>query len=162
MTYSGFGVPQQSQESKENLKEAFLKLKFDDLGGCVGPRLPKPNQDREDFTNVFLSHACVYSFAEKYDIQALKCFALGRLHETLCKFTLWPECVPSVTALVTYVYSNTPATQKEPMRELLKKYVATELENLVSDPSFHELVAGNDDISRDFWLLVGKRLRGCT
>ena len=32
MTYSGFGFPQQSQESRENLKEAFLKLKFDDPG----------------------------------------------------------------------------------------------------------------------------------
>ena len=85
---------------KEVMKESFLVLQFckpDDESIASAPRAN--SAPYEDYTNVFLSHAHVYVFAEKFDIQPLKRLALKSLHQTLAIFTLWPECVGDIAAL---------------------------------------------------------------
>jgi hypothetical protein len=43
----------------------------------------------EDYTTVFLGHAQLYVFAEKWSIEDLKTLALFKLHKTLILFTLY-------------------------------------------------------------------------
>lgn len=105
-TTSGYGqlLP---QNAKETMKESFLELHLCKPDEERIPIAPRANcAPSEDYTNVFLSHAHVYVFAEKFDIQLLKRLALKNLHQTLAKFTLWPECVGDIVALARFMYDD--------------------------------------------------------
>lgn len=62
----------------------------------------------EDYTEVFLSHAQMYVFADRYSVENLRRLTLRRLHETLVKFTLYDVRVPDITALLAFSYATTP------------------------------------------------------
>ena len=72
---------------------------------------PRSNMHpQENYTEVFLSHARLYVFAEKYDIQPLKKLSRQKLQHTLAIYTLYPERVGDITTLLKYVYVNTAET----------------------------------------------------
>ena len=85
--------------------------------------LARPNQAvNEDYANVFIGHAAMYVFGEKYGIPALKETALAKLHSTLNNFILFEERFQDVLVLVHYIYENTCATVKiDPLRELITR-----------------------------------------
>ena len=56
-----------AQEKRKELKETFLSWKYT-VCQSVSPVIPP----RPDSTNVFLSHAKLHVFAEKFDIETLK------------------------------------------------------------------------------------------
>lgn len=76
---------------------------------------------QEDYTDVFLSHACLCVFAEKYDIQPLKKLSCQKLQYTLADFTLYLERVGDIAILLKYVYANTSETKdgNEDIRTML-------------------------------------------
>jgi hypothetical protein len=43
----------------------------------------------EDYTNIFLSHARIHIFADKYDVANLHTLALGKLHQILDVFNIY-------------------------------------------------------------------------
>ncbi|TKA24290.1 hypothetical protein B0A54_17936 [Friedmanniomyces endolithicus] len=45
----------------------------------------------EEYTDVSLSHAHLYTFADRYDVEGLRELALYKLHQTLVKFTQFNE-----------------------------------------------------------------------
>ena len=106
-------------------------------------RLPRPNLNAtEDYTNVFLSHARVYVFADQYDVQGLKSSALKELHLALAHYILHPERTGDIIALIHYVYSNTGESVfgVEDLRSVLKEYMSCEMDTLMQDSAFKELM----------------------
>jgi hypothetical protein len=110
---------------------------------------------------VFLSHARLYVFAEKYDIQRLKTLALEELHRTLAVYNLHRRRTGDIIALLRYVYANTIVSARggEDLRTLLKDYVGCEMNTLIKDEEFSELMLDDGGaLLRDFMKLVVKRL----
>ena len=140
-----------SSKLHTSLKESFI-CEFDYWGPdvTVGPRSNLHPQ--EDYTEVFLSHARLYVFAEKYDIQPLKKLCHQKLKHTLAIHTLYPERVGDITTLLKYVYANTAETISgtEDIRTMLAHYVGTEMDTLIKYGEIKDLMLENGDLLGDF------------
>ncbi len=154
----------QSSSSKGSLRESFI-IQYDllSLGHSVDPSIPGPRGNRtpeEDYTEVFLGHARMYVFAEKYDIQPLKTLALLKLHHTLSIFTLFPERVGDIMTLLKYVYANTAEAidGTEDIRTMLAHYVGCEMETLTKDGEIKDLMLDNGDMLGDFLKMFALRI----
>ena len=145
--------------SHNSPKEAFHKLQYRvPLTRYIAPLVRSNLSPSEDYTEVFLSHAQVYVFAEKYDIRPLKMFALQRLHKTLSTYQLYHGRVVDITSLIRYTYANTndSRTVSEPMRALLVHYVGSEMKVLVKSGEFKALLEEGGPFAGDFLGIVGK------
>lgn len=143
------------------MKEAFVKLRFCKAGDERPDWTPRANtKASEDYTNVLLSHTRLYAFAEKHHIDRLKRLTLQNLHQTLAAFTLWPECVDDVITLLRFAYEHTskPENGSEPMRSMLSRYVSYEMDKLVDQNSFRDLLEDERDFLDDFCAHVKKRV----
>ena len=140
-----------SSKLHTSLKESFI-CEYD----CWSPDVtsgPRSNlHPLEDYTEVFLSHARLYVFAEKYDIQPLKKLCQQKLKHTLAIYTLYPERVGDITALLKYVYANTAETISgtEDIRTMLAHYVGTEMDTLIKYGEIKDLMLENGDLLGDF------------
>ena len=146
--------------SQSSLKEIFHELQYTVPDASHIP--PRPNKvHSEDYTEVFLSHARIYVFAEKYDIQPLKTLAIQRLHQTLKVFLLHPGRVPDITSLIRYVYSNTQDSENgsEPMRAMLLHYIGSEMEILVKSEEFKKFIEEGGPFVGDFLGIVARSIR---
>ena len=138
-----------------SLRESFItQYDSSSRGYSVDASIPRPrvnNAPEEDYSKVFLGHARVYVFAEKYDIQSLKTLALRKLHKTLSELRLFPERVGDITKLLEYVYANTPEAVEgtEDIRAMLAHYVGCEMEMLMKDGEFKDLMLHNGDMLGD-------------
>ena len=96
----------------------------------------------EDYTDVFLCHARLYVFADKWDIGPLKRLSLHKLHRTLSVFNLYKERVGDIVTLMRYSYDNTPhlSSTEDPLRSLLIHYATCVVENLVRSSEFKALL----------------------
>ena len=144
------------------LKESFINRKPTVCQQAIRICPPRHNQaPNEDYTEVFLSHARVYVFAEKYDIQSLKALALDELHGTLQNFDLHPERTGDIIALLRYIYANTGETVDgvEDMRTVLKHYVGFEMDTLMKDDDFGDLmIEDGGALLGDFLKMVEQRI----
>ena len=134
-----------------SLKESFVS-QYDYWSSDLMP-VPRSNiHPQEDYTEVFLSHARLYVFAEKYDIQPLKKLSRQKLQHTLAIFTLYPERVGDITTLLKYVYANTVETIDgiEDIRTMLAHYVGTEMDTLIKYGEIKDLMLDNGEILGDF------------
>ena len=140
-----------SSKLHTSLKELFIS-EYDLWSSDVTPG-PRSNlHPQEDYTEVFLSHARLYVFAEKYDIQPLKKLCLQKLKHTLAIYTLYPERVGDITTLLKYVYANTAETINgiEDIRTMLAHYVGTEMDTLIKYGEIKDLMLENGDLLSDF------------
>ncbi|KAI4111432.1 MAG: hypothetical protein LQ339_000631 [Xanthoria mediterranea] len=144
------------------LKESFIQRKtvIRQENSSVPP--PLPNQSpQQDYTDVFLSHAQLYVFAEKYDIKKLKTLALENLHAGLAIYTLYEQRTWDIVALLRYVYANTSETvdDVEDLRTLLTLYMGYEMDTLMQDDDFRDLmVTDGGPLLADFMRMVMKRI----
>lgn len=145
-----------SSPSKGSLRESFITY-YDSSswGPSVDDSIPRLRGNRapeEDYSEVFLGHARMYVFAEKYDIQPLKTLALLKLHNTLSIFTLFPERVGDITTLLKYVYANTAEAVDgtEDIRTMLAHYIGCEMEMLIKEGEIKDLMLDNGDMLGDF------------
>ena len=148
--------------SKRDLKEAFVSRKETVRKTSISLPQPRRNQKRnENYTEVFLSHARLYVFAEKYDIQPLKTLALEELQAVLGIFDLYTERTGDIIALIRYVYANTgePVAGVEDIRTVLMLYFGYEMDILVKDDDFRDLmIEDGGALLGDFMKMVGKRI----
>ena len=139
-----FGNPRKNSTSNSIIKspsrvakEHFLQREYrvrQIFKSLTQPERPAPlNGSEEDFSAVFLCHAHIYVFADKWDIQPLKILALEELHATLAAFPLDEDRVNDILALLSYVYDKAPeqADKMEDLRTLMKQYAESELETLL-------------------------------
>lgn len=152
-----------SSASRRALKESFIKRSPAVRKEAISICPPRPNQaSNEDYTEVFLSHAHVYVFAEKYDIQLLRALALDELHATLQNFTLHPKRTGDIIALLRYIYANTGEIVDgvKDMRTILRHYIGFEMDTLMKDDDFRELmIEDGGALLGDFLKMVERRIR---
>ena len=150
------------RELKGDLKEAFKSRTSTVRRGVVEAPSPRPNKNpEEDYTDVFLSHAQLYVFAEKYDIQSLKMAALEELHATLVVYTLYNIRTGDIIELLRYVYANTCKPQEgvDNMRSMITQYVGYEMDVLMEAAEFGEvMIKDGGDLLRDFMKAVSTRI----
>ena len=152
-------VPKRS--SKDSLKTLF----FDRQPTIRSNSIPIPpiraNRDgRENYTEVFLSHARLFIFADKYDIQSLKTLAFENLHGTLSIFTLHRNRTNDIIELLRCVYESVHTTPgAEDLRALMTDYLGYEMDTLMDDENFKDLM--NEDggtLLGDYMKMVAKRI----
>ena len=148
---------------KEDLRESFTSRRPLERKSTIKlPPKRKNKSSAEIYSDVFLSHARLYVFAEKYDIQPLKSLALDELHATLAIFTLYPKRTGDITHLLRYVYANTsePREGIEDLRTLMTQYMGCEMDTLIGDEDFKDLILEDGGpLLGDFLTVVRRRLR---
>ena len=96
------------RRTTSSLKEEFLYRTYSISPGNGALSEPRTNErDREDWTDVFLSHARLWSFADRYDVVNLQRLTLHLLHRTLTVYTLHEKRVGDILTLIQFVYENT-------------------------------------------------------
>ena len=149
-------------DQKGGLKQSFISRRYTVRQSAVEIPPPRPNHHpEENYTDVFLSHAQLYVFADEYDIQSLRVLALEELHATLAIHTLYPEPTGDIIALLRYVYANTRKLREgvEDFRNLVTQYVGYEMDMLIKDPAFGDLmIKDGGDLLGDFMRMVGQRI----
>lgn len=149
-----FGKKKKKKKRSSTLN-ASLKAFICQYDYCSSDSMPGPRSNthpQEDYTEVLLSHARLYVFAEKYDIQPLKKLARQKLQHTLAIYTLYPERVRDITTLLKYVYANTAETIDgvEDIRTMLAHYVGTEMDTLIKYGEIKDLMLDNGEMLGDF------------
>ena len=125
---------------------------------------PRPNKSPdEDYTPIFLAHARLYVFADKYDIQALKVLAMEELHAVLAVYTLYEERTGDIIALLRYIYAETAEMggrgEEENLRKLMVQYVETEMGMLIRDLGLEALMIEDGGcLLGDFLCVMRRRL----
>lgn len=140
-----------SSTLNSSLKESFIS-QYDYWSSDLMPGPRSNMHPQEDYTEVFLSHARLYVFAEKYDIQPLKKLSRQKLQHTLAIYTLYPERVGDITTLLKYVYANTSEAIDgiEDIRTMLAHYVGTEMDTLIKYGEIKNLMLDNGEMLGDF------------
>ncbi|KAL8924723.1 MAG: hypothetical protein Q9172_002541 [Xanthocarpia lactea] len=148
--------------SRIQLKESFIHRKATVRRDSISVPPPHPNQGpEEDYTDVFLSHAQLYVFAEKYDIKTLRKLALENLQNILAIFTLYEERTGDIITLLRYSYANTSESiwAIEDLRTLLTHYVGYEMDTLMKDEDFRDLmISDGGALLGDFMKMVMERI----
>ena len=148
--------------TKKALAESFVTHKNTVRTSSITIQPPRKNRtSSEDYTEVFLSHARLYVFAELYDIQALRHLALVELHTTLATFELYKNRTGDIITLLRYVYANTAEAKNgvEDMRAMLTHYVGFEMDVLMEDEGFRDLlIEDGGALLGDFMKMVKERI----
>ena len=146
-----------AQIARGELKEAFISRKDTVRQSVFRIPPPRPNQrPEEDYTNVFLSHAQLYVFADMYDIQPLKELSLEELRATLAIYTLYPVRTGDNISLLRYAYKD---EGKEDLREMLTAYIGYEMDTLINDGDFRSLmIEDGGPLFANFMTMVGIRI----
>lgn len=158
ITDSQSSLPKHVQLRKEYLAQNFLGYRIRDCLIIECSVIPN-RKPEEDYTPVFLGHARLYVFAEKYGISTLRSLTLNRLHRTLVYFTLFKERIGDVVALARYAYDNTPDYESDiidDLRRLVTQYIVCEFKTFASTEQFCSLLEEGGPFVRDWWRLVLK------
>lgn len=163
----GFGSePSIVHNAREDLAQSFYSRRPVERKNTIGLPPPRQNQSpSENYSDVFLSHARLYVFAEKYDIQPLKLLALDELHAILVVFTLYPDRTGDIVDLLRYVYTHTdePREGIEDMRTLMTHYVGYQMDTLMGDQDLKDfMIEDGGPLLGDFISMVGRRISSTT
>ena len=154
----------QSRTAKADIRDSFNSRER--KSAVKGPSPPRGNTSpAEVYSDVFLSHARLYVFAEKYDIQILKMLALDELHATLKVYNLYPERTSDIIDLLRYVYCNTsePSEGVEDLRTLMTQYMGCEMDILTKDEDFKGfMIEDGGAVWNDFMPMVSRVISEAT
>jgi hypothetical protein len=163
----GWGSYSQTHNRSRASRKVNLRRSFDTKFICS--TLPRqriinscevtPNSHaKQDYTGVFLAHAGLYVFADKYGIEPLESLSLHKLYMTLKSFTLYRARIGDILKLVRYAYENGPDYESNKLRALVSEYVACEIDTIGKAKRFLALMEEGGLFVRDFWKLVQKYL----
>ena len=161
---ASFGWGSETTRKKKVKKQKLPRVKFQDLQYATTSAfpltIPRANaSDKENYTPVFLGHARLYAFAEKWDIAPLRALVLHKLHGTLVPFTPYEERCGDVVELARYVYANTPTrTQMDPLREMMVQYIAYEAKQVADSKACMDLVSEGGDFASELLAMVLERV----
>jgi hypothetical protein len=165
-------APKKSKKSKKNHSKSFLfRREFEERVYDISTVRStskalcdiRDNQSaEEDYSPVFLGHARLYVFADKWHINELKALTLHKLHNTLNKFTLYEARRGDIVNLVEFAYSNdnTPDSDHDvdDLRALITHYITCEMESLVESPEFLSFLDQPGQFSRDLIRMMMRRI----
>lgn len=117
------------------------------------------SNDTQDFSPAFLSHAMIYVFADKYDIEPLQDISLNMLFSTLYNIELYHRNIGDFVCLFEYGYNNTcdRLGKMDRLRELLSTYAVCILNYLMERSDFVDLLRSCPDLGKDLLRLTCKR-----
>lgn len=161
--WGGFksGKGSKKAKTKHELKASFIGREYTVRQTTISIPPTRANRGpNEDYTEVFLSHARLYVFADKYAILPLKTLALEELHNTLAIYTLYRERTGDILALLRYAYANTGESARgDNLRILLRDFVGRGMGVLLKDERFIDLmIEDGGPLLRDFTKMVDKRV----
>jgi hypothetical protein len=149
-----FGFKQPSR--KDKLWAIFKEHQYLE---SVADILPMQNKENEDYTEVFLSHARVFVFADYHGISALEALALHKLQTALVAFQIYEARTGDISHLIGYCYENTiQLTKLCGLRGLLATYAACNIEILHRSTEFQALLETRGDFAKDFVTSILNRL----
>lgn len=146
---------------KKSKKGGFLETKKDQVWKLFKEKAtPKPattweprenEEDCEDYTQIFLCHASLYVFADRYNIEPLRSLALHKLRRNLSTFNLFEARVGDVVELLDYTYAKTRDRDDglDELRDLVSDYIVCHLETIAKHQGFLELLQAPGQMSRD-------------
>jgi hypothetical protein len=162
----GWGLNKRKGKGNALFRQEFLEREYsttESIDATIEACKPVRNKSyNENYLPVFLGHARLYVFADKYDIQPLKLLALKKLHQTLTIFTLYAQRVGDIVGLVKFTYENTveravsshgntvDRVVTEELRDLVMEYVVSKLEKILGE-EFDHLIREGGDFVVDFW-----------
>ncbi|KAK2759337.1 hypothetical protein FQN54_002815 [Arachnomyces sp. PD_36] len=155
------GPAPEGRSGKSRLWDTFVTGRYGLSGSDFNPRAN--TESCEEYTQVFLCHAQLYVFADKYDISSLRELSLYKLHQTLIAFSLYPQRVGDIVELIRYTYANTGdgSQEQDQLRKLVIHYAACAIEDLARDEDFKCLLEKRDDsLSHDIITQMLSRLPG--
>ncbi|KAH6996435.1 hypothetical protein BKA56DRAFT_156314 [Ilyonectria sp. MPI-CAGE-AT-0026] len=118
---------------------------------------PRPNVDTwESYRSVFLSHAKLYVLADKYGVEDLRALTLRRLHETLMEFTIFPERIPDLVAIVHTIYDNT--VEDDVARNMIVAFFSCIGEDVKTCEEFRTALRCQGDFADDLFQKITNRL----
>jgi DNA-directed RNA polymerase subunit H (RpoH/RPB5) len=147
---------------KQVLWDEFKNKRYSDFMPRFEPR--RNFGACEDYTNVFLGHADLYVFADRYMVARLRMLALEKLHRTLEVFNLYENRIGDIINLIRYSYSNDNTKDSDhkqdidDLRTLVTHYVACVFEIVARNNSFLELMADGGPFVRDLTGILLRRL----
>jgi hypothetical protein len=99
------------------------------------------NGPDDDCTEVFLSHARVYVFADYHGISTLQYVSLRKLRQALIRYTHYEEGASDLVQLLEYSFGNTAdkGDWRDPLRNLVCIYIACNVEFLWQNHEFRNL-----------------------
>ncbi|KAF2863032.1 hypothetical protein K470DRAFT_211776, partial [Piedraia hortae CBS 480.64] len=107
---------------------------------------------QEDYSSVFLCHAKVYVFADRYDMFHLKRLAGMKLRKMLLAFKFNENRLGDIETLVKYTYENTTPREaggtEGPLRWVVLDYPQTCVEQLIGRAGFEEQLAAYPVLAR--------------
>jgi hypothetical protein len=120
----------------------------------------------EDYTNVFLGHARIYVFADRYNVATLRTLALGKLYRTLDVFNIYSNRIGDIINLIRYSYSNSYTRDSDgvqdmdSLRKLVIHYIVYMFEDLAKDDHFLALMEEGGPFVRDLMVMLLGRIDG--
>lgn len=122
---------------------------------------PQSNScSQQNFTQVFLAHARLYTFADMRLVHPLRALALHKIHKTLMDFQLYYGRVGDVIELARYAYENGSDRTTEgiidDLRKLVVEYIACEVDIIGKSKEFARLLEEGGEFVSDFWKIVQK------
>lgn len=133
---------------------------FNDTTAFPSPTMlhaPRKNgESSEEYSEVFLSHARLYTLADKYDIPELRKLSLHKIYVSLKEFILYPSRIGDVVSLASYSFENTIAGDM--LRNVLVDYCACILEDMLENEGFKNLVDTSPDFAFELIKKLGNRL----
>jgi hypothetical protein len=130
------------------------------------PCLIRPNKAAsEDYTSIFLAHAELYVFGDKYCIETLKLLVLLKLHQTLSSFHLYAERCKDVVELVRCVYDGDHTRDRDigeegksdALRELVLWFAVMKSEELLKCSAFKGLIGEGGEFAQVMMKALAKK-----
>ncbi|KAL7931782.1 hypothetical protein V8C35DRAFT_309504 [Trichoderma chlorosporum] len=118
---------------------------------------PRKNTEScEDYSGVFLSHALLYTLADKYDIPDLSKLSMHKLYATLKAFVIYQDRIGDIVGLVKYSFKNT--IPGDGLRTLMVEYCACIVEDICKSKEFQDLVCEIPEFGCELIKKMGDRL----
>ncbi|KAI1776608.1 hypothetical protein F4818DRAFT_354305 [Hypoxylon cercidicola] len=139
----------QSSNTSKTLKDEMWR-QFQDIFNTEQDKTSaeQPNNDPStNYSEVLLSHARLYTFADCYCVDTLMALCLRKLHGMLKVFKLHGGArVTDVAQLIDYSYKNTINKTAEPdgLRSMLAAYAACKMEELWYNIYFQDILESGE------------------
>jgi hypothetical protein len=127
------------------------------VDGGMSPNTAKRQKNSEvgNALNFLLTHAKIYTLAACYDVEELRVISFKNLQRALGRIDVG-EQTARVVEMLEYIYSHTSCG--EPIRELVSRFSAENLQTLIGPIDMHLLLHGGGDFAVELVENISERL----
>ena len=125
---------------------------------CWLPFVNMPSDGCQDFSAIFLCHAQLYVFANRYSMPSLAALALSRLGATLSEFQVYRYRTSDLVKLLKYTYESTQDLRQgiDKLRFLVLTFCTYWIDELLIENEFIAMLESGGALSRDIILSLSR------